>query len=140
MDPGQNYYRLKERLTISVKWSAFEALKMKIFNEKSDLWSYGICAWEVFTYGDVPYRTTPLTQVAAEMAKGTRPGRPAGCPTDIWKYISHCWHPDVAKRFNFAQAEAALLTLLQKYQPPPEPRRDIGRALKEKKVEIPVSV
>ena len=30
MDKGQNYYRLKERLTISVKWSSVEALKLKV--------------------------------------------------------------------------------------------------------------
>jgi serine/threonine protein kinase len=30
MDKGQNYYRLKERLTISVKWSSVEALKRKV--------------------------------------------------------------------------------------------------------------
>jgi len=139
MDKGQNYYRLKERLTLSVKWSAYEALRRKMFNEKSDVWSFGICAWEVFSYGDVPYRTTPLTQVAAEMAKGTRPTRPPGCPADVWKYISNCWNVNVDKRWDFAQAGKIANELLDKY-PPPKPARDIGKVLKAKKVELPVSV
>jgi serine/threonine protein kinase len=139
MDRDKDYYRLRERLTISVKWSAYEALKRKMFNEKSDLWSYGVCAWEVFTYGDVPYRSVPLTQVVAEMTKGTRPARPPGCPVDIWKYIATCWHPDVSKRWDFVQALAEVMTLLEKH-PLKQPRRDIGKALKEKKLDVPVSV
>ena len=38
MDKGKDYYKLKERLKISVKWCAVEALEKHIFNEKSDVW------------------------------------------------------------------------------------------------------
>lgn len=62
MDQGVNYYRLKERLTLSIKWTAVEALKKKCFNEKSDVWSFGIVCWEVFSYGDLPYKMVPISE------------------------------------------------------------------------------
>ena len=46
-----------------------------------------MCCWEVFTYGDVPYKNSPLTQVQAEMTRGVRPAKPPGCPSEIWKCV-----------------------------------------------------
>jgi hypothetical protein len=41
MDKGETFYRLKERLAISIKWCAVEALEKKCFDEKTDVWSFG---------------------------------------------------------------------------------------------------
>ena len=34
---------------------AIESLKFKEFSVMSDMWSFGVTAWEVFTLGLVPY-------------------------------------------------------------------------------------
>ena len=82
-DQGSNSYRLKERLKLSIKWTAAEAMKMKSFNEKSDVWSFGIVVWEVMSYGDFPYKMVPINQMPSFLEKGQSTTSPA--PDELMK-------------------------------------------------------
>jgi len=40
---------------IPVRWTAPEAIAYRRFTSSSDVWSYGVVAWEVMSYGEHPY-------------------------------------------------------------------------------------
>ena len=40
---------------IPIAWTAPEALEKREFSTASDVWSYGITTWEMFSYGAEPY-------------------------------------------------------------------------------------
>ena len=39
------------------RWMAPEVLKTRMVNNKSDVWSFGVLLWEMFSLGTVPYPT-----------------------------------------------------------------------------------
>jgi len=52
-------YTMTSITSIPYKWYSLESLTKKRFTSLSDVWSFGILLWEMFTFGGIPY----LTQV-----------------------------------------------------------------------------
>ncbi|EGD82696.1 TK/HMTK protein kinase [Salpingoeca rosetta] len=100
-DEGKTYYKQRGVLKLSVRWLAIDAFDHKIFSEKSDVWSYGVTVWEVFTYSKQPYTGNKLQEVLKMVRGGHRLSRPSRCPEDLWRIIASCWDRDPRRRPTF---------------------------------------
>uniref|UniRef100_A0A670ZC57 Tyrosine-protein kinase n=1 Tax=Pseudonaja textilis TaxID=8673 RepID=A0A670ZC57_PSETE len=93
---------------LPVKWTAPEALREKKFSTKSDVWSFGILLWEIYSFGRVPYPRIPLKDVVPRVEKGYKMDSPDGCPQIVYEVMKKCWTLDAAHRPSFHQLREQL--------------------------------
>uniref|UniRef100_UPI003AABC2F5 tyrosine-protein kinase CSK-like isoform X2 n=1 Tax=Centroberyx gerrardi TaxID=166262 RepID=UPI003AABC2F5 len=91
----------KDTAKLPVKWTSPEALREKKFSTKSDVWSFGILLWEIYSFGRVPYPRIPLKDVVPRVEKGYMMECPDGCPEVVYNIMKQCWDLDPVARPSF---------------------------------------
>jgi len=64
--------QIKNGEKIPIKWTAPEAFMEKKYSEKSDVWSFGVVIWEVFSFGGKPYATLKHSEYKSHINEGYR--------------------------------------------------------------------
>ncbi|KAK3564647.1 hypothetical protein QTP86_024241 [Hemibagrus guttatus] len=99
---------------LPIKWTSPEALREKKFSTKSDVWSYGILLWEIYSFGRVPYPRIPLKDVVPRVEKGYKMDAPDGCPPAVYDIMKQCWTLEPAMRPSFKALRENLQLILDK--------------------------
>lgn len=86
-----------------IKWLALECIQHRIFTHKSDVWSYGVTVWELFTYGQRPYESVRAPHVPDLLEKGERLPQPSMCTIDVYMIMIKCWMLDADSRPSFKE-------------------------------------
>ncbi|CAF3398988.1 unnamed protein product [Rotaria sp. Silwood1] len=85
-----------------VRWWAVEVLSNGPYTHKSDVWSYGITIWEVFSKAAVPYANIQHNHLVIDAVKrGERLKQPQKCPVNIYAIMTNCWLLNSKDRHNF---------------------------------------
>jgi serine/threonine protein kinase len=60
-----NYYKTswKDTLRLPIAWMSPEAITFLRFTTSSDVFSFGVCMWECFTYGQMPWQGMTSAEV-----------------------------------------------------------------------------
>ncbi|XP_042338233.1 platelet-derived growth factor receptor beta-like, partial [Plectropomus leopardus] len=70
---------------LPVKWMSPESIFQNIYSSQSDVWSYGVLLWEIFSLGGSPYPDVPMTQeFYSSLKSGYRMSRPEHAPEDMY--------------------------------------------------------
>ncbi|EDQ86681.1 uncharacterized protein MONBRDRAFT_33686 [Monosiga brevicollis MX1] len=94
---------------LPIKWTAPEVLKHKVSTSKSDVWSFGITMWEIYSYGRSPYPRMSQKDVVDALPKGYRMERPDDCPETLYTAVMRaCWEMDPLSRPTFNRLKRTL--------------------------------
>uniref|UniRef100_A0A8C0PUU8 Tyrosine-protein kinase n=1 Tax=Canis lupus familiaris TaxID=9615 RepID=A0A8C0PUU8_CANLF len=104
----EDIYSPSSGCKIPVKWTAPEAANYRIYSPKSDVWSFGVLLYEVFTHGQCPYEGLSNHEALQQVTRGYRLPRPAACPAEVYTLMLECWKGSPARRPAFATLQDRL--------------------------------
>lgn len=85
-------------------WMAPEVLMNKEYNEKADVYSFGIVLWEILSGQDPWAEIESLAElVEAVCVDARRPVLPRDIPLSLRDLINACWHGDMDQRPSFEE-------------------------------------
>lgn len=97
--------------TVAVRYAPPEVNAYRLFSERSDVWSYACCGWELFDAAAQPMPYPDIDHdedVAQAVRAGLRLEQPSRCPPMLWKLLQWCWHETPMARPAFGEISAEL--------------------------------
>ncbi|XP_078379905.1 proto-oncogene tyrosine-protein kinase receptor Ret-like [Oculina patagonica] len=104
----ENIYEKKTKGRLPVKWTAYEALLYGTYTTKSDIWSYGVVLYEIFTIGGSPYPRMDGRKIANMLQQGYRMPKPQHVDDKLYQIMMKCWQNDPDTRPTFTDLKNQL--------------------------------
>ena len=117
LQAGKKVYVGMEDEAIAVRWAAPEAIQKGFFTFASDIWSFGVVLWEIFSFSAQPYQEFYQFE---EISKYVRRGNILSDPTpnhpEIYRLVKKCWSLTAEVRCHIDDLLFELTQLQNHYQ------------------------
>ncbi|XP_041735991.1 vascular endothelial growth factor receptor 1 isoform X1 [Coregonus clupeaformis] len=107
-------YVRKGDARLPLKWMSPESIFDKVFTTQSDVWSYGVLLWEIFSLGASPYPGLNIDEeFCHQLKEGTRMRAPEYSTPEIYSTMLACWEANPSDRPTFTGLVETLGDLLE---------------------------
>ncbi|XP_046485716.1 mast/stem cell growth factor receptor-related protein Kit-like [Neodiprion pinetum] len=100
---------------LPVKWMAIESLRDRVFSTKSDVWSFGVVLWELFSLARTPYPLIRPEDMCRKLAEGYRMEKPPYAPRSIYQMMLRCWKAEPSERPSFEKLTINIAELIEEH-------------------------
>ncbi|NXA13281.1 NTRK1 factor, partial [Sapayoa aenigma] len=134
-----DYYRVGGRTMLPIRWMPPESILYRKFTTESDIWSFGVVLWEIFTYGKQPWYQLSNTEVSRQgeeegercpgsrgipspsrflqaiecITQGRELERPRTCPSEVYAIMQSCWQREPQQRQPIKEIHSRLQALVK---------------------------
>lgn len=84
-----------------VRWMSPESVLYGRFTLESDIWSYGVVLWEIYSFGKQPYYGHTNEEAVKLILDGIMLIPPDDCPSLICELMKNCWKTEPKDRIKF---------------------------------------
>ncbi|RLV87502.1 hypothetical protein DV515_00015641 [Chloebia gouldiae] len=108
-----DYYRVGGRTMLPIRWMPPESILYRKFTTESDIWSFGVVLWEIFTYGKQPWYQLSNTEAIECITQGRELERPRTCPSEVYAIMQSCWQREPQQRQPIKEIHSRLQALVK---------------------------
>ncbi|XP_023686243.1 high affinity nerve growth factor receptor-like isoform X1 [Paramormyrops kingsleyae] len=108
-----DYYRVGGRTMLPIRWMPPESIMYRKFTTESDIWSFGVVLWEIFTYGKQPWYQLSNSEAIECITQGRELERPRTCPKEVHLLMQGCWQREPQQRLDIKTLHSRLLALVK---------------------------
>lgn len=76
---------------LPIRWLPPESILYRKFTIESDIWSFGVVLWEIFTFGKQPWYELANHEVIQHVTEGQLLAKPDNCPQEVYDLMLKCW-------------------------------------------------
>jgi receptor tyrosine kinase-like orphan receptor 1 len=98
-----DYYRVQSKSLLPVRWMPPESILYGKFTTESDVWSFGVVLWEIYSYGLQPYYGYSNQEVIEMIRSRQLLPCPEDCPSRMYAFMVECWHEVHNRRPTFGE-------------------------------------
>ena len=115
IDVNEDYYKGSEHDAIPIRWMPCEAILYNKFTTESDVWSFGVVLWEIFSFALQPYYGMTHEEVVKYIKEGKVLKCPDNTPAEVYDVMRLCWSKKPQNRPSFAQLHKSLCLIQKDY-------------------------
>ena len=84
------------------------------YTSLSDVWSFGVLMWEIFSHGKSPYTGMNNSRAREWIEEGHRLEKPSGTPESVFALMRSCWEYHDENRPHFNTIHKTLQDIIKK--------------------------
>uniref|UniRef100_T1JCR9 receptor protein-tyrosine kinase n=1 Tax=Strigamia maritima TaxID=126957 RepID=T1JCR9_STRMM len=111
-----DYYKVGGQTLLPVRWMPPEALLYRRFSIQSDVWSFGVVLWEIFTFGQQPWYCYTNHEAVQQIINGRLLPSPRNTPDELYRIMLNCWHQQPNERITMKEIQRKLNHLIEVFQ------------------------
>ena len=115
LEDAESYY-VASNGKLPIKWMAPESINFRKFTTASDVWMFGVCAWEILSCGTKPFSRIKNNDVIGKIENGERLNKPDLCPHPLFSLLEHCWKYDPTERPTAAEIDTRIELLIEQME------------------------
>ncbi|CAG0900589.1 unnamed protein product [Darwinula stevensoni] len=102
---SSDYYRFGNgKSLLPLRWMPPESIMYRTFSVQSDVWSFGVVLWEIFSYGKQPWFGCSNDEVLRLVISGQVQRCPENCPRSVYNIMLATWKTSPENRIPIGNA------------------------------------
>ncbi|MBN3312337.1 NTRK3 factor, partial [Atractosteus spatula] len=110
-DKCSSLWQVGGHTMLPIRWMPPESIMYRKFTTDSDVWSFGVILWEIFTFGKQPWFQLSNNEVIECITQGRVLERPRVCPKEVYDIMLGCWQREPQQRLNVKDIQKILYAL-----------------------------